>query len=72
MTAGFVSDFSDLLPAVDLWLHGHVHDSFDYQLGRCRVVTNPAGYVKNRNHRIKADDFEFENQGFCKSLVLEV
>jgi hypothetical protein len=28
----------------DLWVHGHTHDSFDYLLGRTRVVVNPYGY----------------------------
>jgi hypothetical protein len=32
-----------LLPQADLWLHGHVHDSFDYWAG-CRIVANPRGY----------------------------
>jgi len=27
-----------------LWVHGHVHDSFDYRLGETRVVCNPKGY----------------------------
>ena len=42
----FVSDLSPLLPAADFWLHGHTHDSFDYRLGRCRVVANPLGYAR--------------------------
>lgn len=28
----------------DLWIHGHVHDPFDYKIGRTRVVANPRGY----------------------------
>ncbi|MEP6874848.1 MAG: metallophosphoesterase [Burkholderiales bacterium] len=27
-----------------LWVHGHVHNSFDYRIGRTRVVANPRGY----------------------------
>ena len=27
-----------------LWVHGHTHDSFDYVLGKTRVVVNPYGY----------------------------
>lgn len=30
-----------------LWLHGHVHNSFDYMVGRTRVMTNPRGYVQH-------------------------
>lgn len=29
-----------------LWLHGHVHDSFDYVVGKTRVVCNPMGYPR--------------------------
>lgn len=43
LSAAFVSDLSDLMQQADLWLHGHVHDGFDYRVGRCRVVANPAG-----------------------------
>ena len=48
LSAAFVSDLGELLDGADLWIHGHVHDSFDYQVGRCRVIANPAGYVLNR------------------------
>lgn len=27
-----------------LWVHGHVHTSFDYQIGNTRVLCNPHGY----------------------------
>lgn len=43
---------SDLAPKImqwqpELWLHGHTHDSFDYQVEKTRVVCNPRGYAKN-------------------------
>ena len=69
VTAAFVSDLTDLLPGADLWLHGHVHDSFDYQVGACRVVANPAGYISNR--WMARADFIFENVLFNPTLVLE-
>jgi predicted phosphodiesterase len=28
----------------DLWVHGHTHKSFDYMLGKTRVIVNPFGY----------------------------
>jgi predicted phosphodiesterase len=28
-----------------LWIHGHVHQTFDYCIDRTRVVANPRGYV---------------------------
>ena len=44
-TAGFCNVMDDLVPAADLWLHGHLHCSSDYRLGRARVIANPLGYA---------------------------
>jgi len=43
----FVSDAEHLLGGdrVQLWIHGHTHDSFDYRVHGTRVVCNPRGYV---------------------------
>ena len=48
LNACFVSDADGLLDGdrVALWIHGHVHDSFDYLLNGTRVVCNPRGYAK--------------------------
>ncbi|HUB95719.1 MAG TPA: metallophosphoesterase [Stellaceae bacterium] len=40
---------SNLEPMIELyqpplWIHGHMHDSFDYRIGKTRVVCNPRGY----------------------------
>lgn len=71
LSAAFVSDLSPLMPKVDLWLHGHVHDGFDYQVGRCRVVASPAGYIMNINYA-EREDYVFENASFNKNLVIEI
>jgi Icc-related predicted phosphoesterase len=46
VTAAFVSDLTTTInrhqPA--LWLHGHTHTSFDYRVGRTRMICNPRGY----------------------------
>lgn len=70
LNAAFVSDLSSLMPNVDLWLHGHVHDSFEYRVGRCRVVANPAGYIRNRNSAETRDEFVFENPSFDRALMV--
>lgn len=46
LTPAFVSDLSDILSshAIDLWLHGHMHDPVDYTVFDTRVVCNPRGY----------------------------
>jgi len=32
-------------PNIILWVHGHTHEVFDYEIGYTRVVCNPRGYV---------------------------
>ncbi|WP_309681822.1 metallophosphoesterase [Polaromonas sp.] len=48
LNACFVSDAEHLLGGkrVQLWVHGHTHDSFDYTLKSTRVVCNPRGYAQ--------------------------
>jgi predicted phosphodiesterase len=70
--AAFVSDLGDLFNKVDLWMHGHVHDSFDYKLGRCRVVANPRGYAYNKHSQLKAQDLQFENPGFEWAKLIDI
>jgi len=41
----FVTDLESLMgDSVDLWVHGHTHNNFDYEVGNTRVVCNPRGY----------------------------
>lgn len=47
----------------ELWMHGHTHDSFDYRIGRTRVVCNPRGYAR---------DGIVENDSFNPTLVIEL
>ena len=45
--AAFVSDLSEWMYAdwaPKLWIHGHTHEAFDYQLGNTRVIVNPRAY----------------------------
>lgn len=44
--AAYATHMPDLVaPPVDLWIHGHTHDSFEYQVGNgTKVVCNPRGY----------------------------
>jgi predicted phosphodiesterase len=71
VNAGFVTNLSDLLQHADLWLHGHVHDSFDYQVAGCRVAANPRGYPKNRRTSATVGDLLFENEAFERSCVID-
>jgi predicted phosphodiesterase len=44
----YYSDLTTIMldnPQLKLWCHGHVHTMNDYQIGSCRVVSNPRGYA---------------------------
>ena len=61
----FVSDLAETMGGerVRLWIHGHTHDSADYDVAGTRVLCNPRGYAK---------DGVDENPRFDPSLVVEV
>lgn len=65
LNACFASDAEHLIDARTscLWVHGHMHDSFDYVLNGVRVVCNPRGYAKGDVN---------ENAQFDPGLVVEV
>lgn len=65
INASFVSDLTDkiLRWQPDFWLHGHTHDSFDYRVGRTRIVCNARGYAK---------DGRVENARFDPEFVVEI
>ncbi len=46
LNCAFMTDLSNEIidHGPDLWVHGHTHKSFDYTLGKTRVVVNPYGY----------------------------
>jgi len=58
VSAAFASDLEDLILEYQpqLWIHGHTHESFDYKLGKTRVVCNPRGYAAvEENKRFRPD-----------------
>lgn len=68
----FVSDMTAMLGQADLWIHGHVHNSFDYQVGGTRIVTNPRGYALNLRKASSAADLLWENPVFDPRKVIEM
>ncbi|PVX61160.1 metallophosphoesterase [Paraburkholderia unamae] len=71
VNSGFLSDLRRLLPRADLWIHGHVHDSFDYRHGNARVVANPRGYALNLASAQGAEQLQWENAAFDPACVVE-
>lgn len=60
ITSAYASDLSAVIEQgrPDLWVHGHMHDSFDYDVGGTRVICNPMGYAR-------------ENLVFVADLVID-
>lgn len=56
-SAAYASHLDDLLEQADLWVHGHMHESLDYKVGKCRVVCNPCGY-RTRSGGIENTQFD--------------
>jgi Icc-related predicted phosphoesterase len=47
LNAAYYTNLADVIldrPNIKYWLHGHMHDTFDYMVGDCRVICNPRGY----------------------------
>ena len=44
-------------PQIQLWIHGHTHDPFDYGIGGTRVLCNPRGYIQ---YEQRAQEFELQ------------
>jgi len=63
LTASFVIDLEDMIKEnnIDLWCHGHLHNSCDYIIHDTRVVCNPRGY---KNHS--------ENPEFKKDMIITI
>jgi len=62
-SAGFASRLDHLLGNVDVIVHGHTHDSFDYRIGNCRVYCNPRGYPSGKRS---------ENRRFNPRMTFEL
>lgn len=57
----YYSPLDHLVELADVWIHGHTHTSFDYTIGKCKVICNPRGY---KNYE--------ENPQFNPNLVIDV
>ncbi|SDX96285.1 3',5'-cyclic AMP phosphodiesterase CpdA [Variovorax sp. YR634] len=65
LSPSFVSELpSSFFEVPSLWIHGHLHDSYAYQAGNCRVVCNPRGYLQHGSG--------LENKQFNPEFVVEL
>jgi len=60
----FMTDLEELMSGVGFWIHGHTHNSFNYQIGGTRVVCNPRGYPLSHGG--------WENQGFDPCKIISI
>lgn len=63
MNGGYHSDLSNYILSqnkIKLWIHGHTHHCFDYNIGDCKVLCNPHGYHSENEKR------------FNPSLIVEI
>ena len=51
LAACFASNLDYLLGKMDLWIHGHTHESMDYVVDGTRVICNPRGYLPHEPNR---------------------
>lgn len=62
MNGAFCSNLDEFILSrnrIKLWIHGHVHNPFDYYIGDTRIVCNPHGYPN-------------EHKDFNPGLVIEI
>lgn len=64
LSACFASNLDQLFGKMDLWIHGHTHDSLDYIRNGTRVICNPRGYSQYEG--------DVENYSFDPKLVIEI
>ena len=55
LSACFASNLDHMFGKMDLWIHGHTHDSVDYTVNGTRVVCNPRGYALCNGNNENAD-----------------
>jgi len=62
MNGAYFSDLSEMILDYEpnIWIHGHTHSSFDYILGKTRIICNPQGYKTDLN------------PDFIKELIVEI
>lgn len=64
LSACYASKLDHLTGLNALWIHGHTHDSLDYQIDKTRVVCNPRGYARNEHSN--------ENRSFKPAMVIDL
>jgi predicted phosphodiesterase len=76
LNGAFTSNLNHMLGRCKLWIHGHTHDSFDYDAYGTRVIVNPRGYCRSNFNQTRALGAPLvekcENACFDPNLVVEI
>jgi predicted phosphohydrolase len=63
MNGNYASDLSFTIlenPAIKVWVHGHIHEQLQYQVGDTWVLCNPRGYYGYETRAMDFNVLEFE------------
>jgi hypothetical protein len=64
LNAAYACDMSDLMlrgDGPDAWFHGHFHRSVDFEIGNCRVMSNPKGRPRHHSARCPYDNTDWDS-----------
>ncbi|MDE2259721.1 MAG: metallophosphoesterase, partial [Betaproteobacteria bacterium] len=64
LSACYASRLEQLMGSSELWVHGHTHANFDYEVEGTRIVCNPRGYASSLS--------SIENASFNPGLMIEI
>lgn len=64
LSTAYASDLTRLMGKAGLWIHGHMHSSFDYWVNGTRIVANPRGYPHKNGGA--------ENADFDPAFIVEI
>lgn len=69
----YASDLSEMVERYqpELWVHGHIHVSRDYEHANTRIISNPRGYMLEHIMRGRGERRP-ENPNFDPAMVIDV
>lgn len=44
LDAAYANAWDDLMGLAGVWIHGHIHQAHDFEVGGTRIIANPRGY----------------------------
>lgn len=63
MNGAYTSELSELIldhENIRYWVHGHMHDAVNYEIGNTRILSNPRGYIGYEDTSAFDPNFTFD------------